>query len=129
MANTRNPRVAVGRDKDQVWQPYSAAMNASFVSAVVENQRPDERVIHWAGMLDAYAEGDAKTFNSEVEQYLADLDNSPPPDTQLNRIGFEVFFNRFQPFYLATILYVLAFVMTAFSWLGGRRLLTRTTFS
>lgn len=43
-------------------------------------------------------------------------------------IGFEEFFNTFAPFYQASILYVLIFMVVAFSWLGWTKELQQCAF-
>ena len=87
------------------------------------------------GMLDAYARGDATTFNKQLADYrriLADYEQSLVANAEQlheagvrkaeilsqSKIDFEVFYNQFSPFYYAAVLYVVAFVLGATSWLG-----------
>ncbi len=75
----------------------------------------------WTKIFIAYRAGDAERFNQAVADYrtkhLAGV-----PASDVNKAGFEVFFNRFAPFYQCLVLYVLVFILAAVSWLGLPRL-------
>lgn len=47
----------------------------------------------------------------------------------MSRIGFEWFFNFFQPFLLASMLYLFAFLVAGVGMLGYERTLNRTAFA
>ena len=75
---------------------------------------------------DAYHAGNREIFNRN----LADLSgwmakNEPKP---AGRAAFEFLFNQLEPFYQAMGLYVLAFLLVCFSWLGGNRSLGTAAF-
>jgi ABC-type transport system involved in cytochrome c biogenesis permease subunit len=78
-------------------------------------------------MLDAYKGGDTKKFNAALSKYQATLESHSDPlqkatytinDLDLSTIEFEVFFNNFQPFYIALVLYFGVFILAVSSWLG-----------
>jgi ABC-type transport system involved in cytochrome c biogenesis permease subunit len=62
----------------------------------------------------AYREGRAADFNRAVAEYRADL--APKFAPELNKTSREYFFNHLQPFYKASIVYVMAFLLACFSW-------------
>jgi ABC-type transport system involved in cytochrome c biogenesis permease subunit len=87
-----------------------------------------------SSLLRAYARNDSVTFNQELGKYRTVLASYQKEVVQqaeqlraeglaesevLNqgKIDFEVFFNRFSPFYYAAVLYLLAFLLAALSWL------------
>lgn len=76
----------------------------------------------------AYIENDPKTFNLEVARYHASLREQPPSEYRAAVNQFEAYFNHFRPFYLCWMLYLLAFVLAAGSWLGFTRPLSRAAF-
>jgi ABC-type transport system involved in cytochrome c biogenesis permease subunit len=95
-------------------------------------------------MLAAYAGGDAKTFNKElykhqkhVAQYEKDLAQADEQGKLTSmaaaeklrdgRVRFEAWYNQFSPFYYAAVLYIIAFVLAAASWLGWSRPLSRAS--
>jgi ABC-type transport system involved in cytochrome c biogenesis permease subunit len=95
-------------------------------------------------MLDAYRRNDATTFNKQLADYrriLADYEKSLAVNAhQLGEAGvknaevlsqrkidFEAFYNHFSPFYYATVLYLVAFVLGAMSWLGWAEPLRRAS--
>ncbi|MGE9292044.1 MAG: cytochrome c biogenesis protein ResB, partial [Puniceicoccales bacterium] len=60
-----------------------------------------------------WRQGNPEGFNETLDA----LHEKLAPDTPAGRVAFEEFFNTFEPFYLATILYVLVFLLVAVSWL------------
>ncbi len=77
-------------------------------------------------MVVAYAHGDSKAFNEELDAYQPQNEGVAASD--VSRSTVEAVFNYFQPFYHCDILYVLVFVLGVSSWLGSTRLLGRTAF-
>jgi ABC-type transport system involved in cytochrome c biogenesis permease subunit len=71
----------------------------------------------WMKVFSAYRAGDAERFNQAVADYRA-KHLSGVPSGDVGKAGFEVFFNRFAPFYQCMVLYVVVFVLAAASWLG-----------
>jgi ABC-type transport system involved in cytochrome c biogenesis permease subunit len=86
-------------------------------------------------LLGAYARGDAALFNQQLAEYrrnVGDYESSLKSHSRelqsagvakseilsQPKIDFEVFFNQFSPFFYASVLYVIAFVLGVFSWIG-----------
>ncbi len=65
---------------------------------------------------------------SAVEKYQRQLAADPPADTDLTRVGYEAWFDHFEPFYYALYLDLTAFCLTMGAWFGWNRLLNRTAF-
>ncbi len=85
-------------------------------------------VAAWTDILGAYEEGNAAKFNRAVASYQAELDGRSLREVNLNRVGYEWFFNQFQPFFLASMLYAFVFLVATLSWLGWTNTLNRTAF-
>jgi ABC-type transport system involved in cytochrome c biogenesis permease subunit len=81
------------------------------------------------GMLTAYRDGRADEFNSLLDEYKGHLASLPGVgDADVQRAGFEVFFNRFAPFDNCLVLYLLAGLIACFAWLGFEKPLNRAAF-
>jgi ABC-type transport system involved in cytochrome c biogenesis permease subunit len=65
-------------------------------------------------LLEAYANGDKKTFNRTVESYLTLASTVLPADART--ASLERWFNAFAPFYRCSVLYVLIFLAACVSW-------------
>jgi ABC-type transport system involved in cytochrome c biogenesis permease subunit len=77
-------------------------------------------------ILAAYANGNKQEFNQEVAAYQKWFDEHLPD--QVSTAGFEVFFNKFEPFYQCSLLYVVIFLMACISWVAFSETLTRAAF-
>lgn len=121
------PLVIPINEGDGDWQPYAISADNAYVHRILQRD-VDERVLSWAGIINAYGSGEVETFNNEIHQYLARLRHDLPSDVDFSKIDFEVFFNQFKPFYLCMVLYVTAFVITVLGWLLKPTLLSRTAF-
>jgi ABC-type transport system involved in cytochrome c biogenesis permease subunit len=80
----------------------------------------------FAACVRAYSQGQVDEFNRQVREYER-LVNAKLPG-QTDRSGFEAWFNRFDPFVMAMVFYVMVFVLAAFSWIGFSRPLARSAF-
>ncbi|MEY2509129.1 MAG: hypothetical protein QOH01_3458 [Verrucomicrobiota bacterium] len=80
----------------------------------------------YARLGDAYHAGDQRTFNQQAA-VLHDWFAKEQP-TATKRTAFEFFFNHVDPFTHSMELYVLAFLLACFSWLGWNRPLNRAAF-
>jgi ABC-type transport system involved in cytochrome c biogenesis permease subunit len=136
------PCAAPPRDADGHWAPLMES-EMQLIRDRVAGEKPNPATMALAGMLDAYAQGDATTFNralSEYRDHLTDYERSVAAHVKELRasgvanaeilaqpkIDFEVFYNQFSPIYYAAALYVVAFVLSAASWLGWTRPLRRS---
>jgi ABC-type transport system involved in cytochrome c biogenesis permease subunit len=83
-------------------------------------------VKHYALIGDAYRADDHSMFNQQVDLMTGWFAKEQP--NAANRTSFEFLFNRLQPFSQSMALYVLAFLLACFSWLGWNRALNRSAF-
>ena len=72
-------------------------------------------VLLYADLGKAWATSDHEAFNRLVSMYEAELTSRFAPEVK--RCGFEVIFNRSEPFYTSLVLYVAAFLLAVISWL------------
>jgi hypothetical protein len=94
----------------QEWKPLSLAAGPG-------GHGTDEASTKLMAILSSYAEGNAEAARAATRDYAATLEEAVPSDAHAARS--EVLFNRVEPFYQASTLYVLAFI------LGGVSLLMR----
>lgn len=78
----------------------------------------------YARMGDAYRAGDTAAFGEAVDDYRAWLMENVPSPTR--RVGSEVLFNRFAPFYKALLLYGLVALLIFISFLAWPEPLRKT---
>lgn len=69
----------------------------------------------------AYKSGDAEKFNSTLESYLAKVGSNPPKGMSNRKLNLEGVYNSVSPFYLASVLYLVALLISTFGWIGWRR--------
>jgi ABC-type transport system involved in cytochrome c biogenesis permease subunit len=121
-------------------------MEANAVADISRHFRQpfNEGAIQLGSLLDAYVKNDASEFNHQVNEFRRTLANYEEmitaDETKLReagtkhsemlsqpRVDFEVFFNNFSPFYYCAVLYLVAFVLGAASWLGWSKPLRRAS--
>jgi ABC-type transport system involved in cytochrome c biogenesis permease subunit len=127
------PHAVPPREFNGRWVPLMEA-EMELIRNRVSNQPENPATVSLATMLDSYANGDATTFNKGLfdhREALADYERSLKAHADELRtsgvakteilsqpkINFEVFYNQFSPMYYAAVLYVVAFVLGALSWL------------
>jgi ABC-type transport system involved in cytochrome c biogenesis permease subunit len=121
---------------------FEAELDVTVSLALGREVNPATRAM--AAMLLSYSKGKVQDFNAELaafqnatRDYQAQLQDDQN-DSQvaalaaserlsLRKIDFEVFFNHFSPFYYAAVLYLVAFVLAALSWLGWSLPLSRAS--
>ena len=83
---------------------------------------------YYAAMVTGYRSGSPADFNQAVAAYHLWLGDRFAP--QVNKAGQEFFFNSFQPFYKALVIYILALLLALCSWFipGISELLRRSAF-
>jgi ABC-type transport system involved in cytochrome c biogenesis permease subunit len=128
LAKRMPPLIVPPQTAEADWTTYSAAALEEARRRAVDTSSSDSPLGELTAMRVAYAAGDAATFNAAVTGYRSRLSANPPARVDLAKIDFEAFFNHFEPFYHASVLYVIAFVLTAVSWLGWGRSLRRSAF-
>ena len=130
-----------GKTKPE-WQSYAQAWTEASLGVGLLGQKPSPAVASLEAIFAAYGRQEAKAFNDQVDQYQQRLLRDPPvelktKDTRTNRVvagvfgafyRFESYFNHVAPFYHCSVLYLVAFVLSAFAWLGWSRPLNRAAF-
>ena len=86
------------------WRPL-----APELLVVQGHPDPSEAGKLWSNIINTYQNQDPQLFNEQVSAYTAMLNGELPG--VMRKASFEVFFNRLQPFYQGTVLYVLAFLL------------------
>lgn len=80
---------------------------------VMEMGKLNSVVIEYAKLTNAFRKGDVVTFNTTIKA----IQEAVGKYVQWKKLRFEVFFDQFEPFYVSTIIYLLAFILTVVSWL------------
>ncbi len=115
------PLVVPPKSGTEGWSPLMVALQR-------ERQDGQENAsAHDFGMLLVhYAKKDPGAFNRALAEYRQKLEKQMPAVTA--KADFEVFFNNFAPFYQCCLLYVAAFLLVCFSWVGWTGPLNRAAF-
>jgi ABC-type transport system involved in cytochrome c biogenesis permease subunit len=80
----------------------------------------------FASLQRAYQQKDAGEFNRQVAAYARQLDSKLPDATA--HTAFETWYNRFDPTFVAYIVYIAAFLLALASWVGWSEPLRRGAF-
>lgn len=96
------------------------------VMATVRGEALSPAVSAYAGMISAYRQDRPEAFNQALHDYRQWLGERFKPE--LKKGEREAFYNLFQGFYKALVIYVLAFVLACVSWFNGSQLLRRASF-
>jgi ABC-type transport system involved in cytochrome c biogenesis permease subunit len=83
----------------------------------------------WRTLLTDYEAGNVAGFNGAVAVYRDSLKGQSFEGVGMSRLGFEWFFNSFQPFLLSSMLYFFAGLLALGAMLGWTRTLNRTAFA
>ncbi len=96
------------------WRPLVAEIHTPHEGHETHAE-PSQAAKRFDNILTAYQDQNPDRFNQAVSEYATMLDQQIPDITRKAR--FEVFFNKLQPFYQGTVLYVLAFLLSCASLL------------
>jgi ABC-type transport system involved in cytochrome c biogenesis permease subunit len=113
------PREA-GRPADE-WLTVGEALSLRLHQPV-----PHPLLFSYAGMLKAYRNGDAASFNGHLAVCIGHLGAEQPG--VVARARREALFNRSEPFYRASLLYVFAGLCAFLSWLFWPQVLGRSAY-
>ena len=104
------------------WHPLGASLLDT-----VDTGRLDPVVAAFAELSSAWQARDARAFSTALD----DLENRYNERTgeRAEKTGFEYFFNTFAPFGVSMQLYIVLFIVAAFSWLGWPRTLAKTALA
>ena len=92
------------------WQNLGHALLTTLATG-----RISPAVATYAALGQAWRSGQPADFNAQVQAYHAALSAEFAP--VIRRCGWEDFFNRAEPFYSSSVLYVAAFLLAVISWL------------
>lgn len=81
----------------------------------------------WYKSLKSFQNNDAIVFNANAASYLKSMHESHPE--YFPRLQIEQRFNMSRPFYQATVLFVLAFLLSVFSWMFWGDSLSKSAFA
>ena len=113
------PHAIPPHGQNQEWRPFARAVLESIVLT-----EPNAAVDALAGMSSARAVGDVAAFNENLAAYQDFLTKHPLEENPA--LNFEAFFNHLSPFVACFALYLIAFLLACFSWLGWSDVLGRT---
>ncbi len=108
------------------WKTYVRAMAENPASGQPAETVPARATRSLSTILAAYARGDTRAFQSEVERLAGIVRTAPGVDQ--TKVGYEAFYNHFEPCLQATVLYTAAFILAALAWLGWSGPLNRASF-
>ncbi|MHC4993882.1 MAG: cytochrome c biogenesis protein [Planctomycetota bacterium] len=105
------------------WQPFMRAVLLAMIS-------PDRNpaINHIGALLQSYHEKDIDAFNERLGQYQVYLAGAGIEGVDAAKLGFESKFNNFEPFYYSAVIYLIAFLMCVFGWLGWAQPLNKAAF-
>ncbi len=107
------------------WQPFATAWTRAYAQANLLGQKPNPAALDLDNIFHAYRKHDVQAFNAGVAKYGELLAEHGPDNLHRQKVNFEAFFNHFEPFYNAAVLYLIAFVLAAVGWLRWTRPLNR----
>jgi ABC-type transport system involved in cytochrome c biogenesis permease subunit len=129
------PHSVPPKDASVAWAPLLEA-ELYWLRDQASGQPTNPATSALRNLLAAHARGDAATFNSqlsEMRRAVAAYENSLASQAgalamkgakssellKQAKVNFEVFYNQFSPFYYASVMYLVAFVLGVASWLGS----------
>ena len=110
MRQLQSPYMIPPTAEQDEWAPFFRVIQDAHAAGV-----PHPGVERITRIMSAYHEHDPEAFNEAVAAYRGVFDEHMPAVAR--KANFEVFFNAFSPFYQATVLYVLGFLLAAGSLL------------
>ncbi len=105
------------------WQKVTSAVAAKKADPAMASAD----LASFMRLLDDYAQSKPESFNATVADYRGRLEQSLGSDQK--KFEFEAFFNRFDPFQICMVFYVLVFMLAIASWLGFARPLGNAALS
>lgn len=122
------PPLAVPPDSPEAqWETFAKSWFNNITNQA-HGKPVNPATVGFEKILNAYAAGNAEEFNGAVASYQNYLAEHAPSELNHEKVQYEAFFNRFEPFYCALVLYVVAFVLVACGWLGWSGPLNRAAF-
>lgn len=100
-------------------------MGESLISTIELGELPKD-ALKLADIALAYQENRPEDFNRLVLERIESVEKAYP--VKMEKAEDENIFNRAQPFYRSSVMYVLVFLLCVFSWLWARDTLNRSAF-
>jgi ABC-type transport system involved in cytochrome c biogenesis permease subunit len=121
-------------DGDRDWQTYTDENLQLFLSSIrerIDEQSSDVKpaAVKLHAIFAAYKAKDAAAFNQAVADYRDYLAANPPKEYDAGRRDLETYLNQADPFFWASYLYLTAFVVAVFAWLGWSKAFNRTALA
>jgi ABC-type transport system involved in cytochrome c biogenesis permease subunit len=103
------------------WRPLMSSLLANHpdMKAMGNVGPPDPLAVHFGVMLAAYREGNVALFNDTLREYVAMVIHESPG--AMDKLSFEIFYNRLGAFMKSAQLYLLVFVISCFGWMARKR--------
>ena len=101
------------------------SLGQSLVESM-DSESLDPLVVDWAEASTAFQQRDPFRFNEAINGILESYRERS--DERAGKTGFEYFFNTFAPFYYSMEIYLLIFIVAAFSWMIWPQLLSKAAF-
>ncbi len=118
---------AESETEEKPWMTFTKGWTNNYVATAI-NRQGIAAAAELGAVFKAYQNGDADAFNESVKTYRERLEEEKPDGLDMAKVDFEAFFNHASPFYYTAVLYLVAFVLTACSWLGWTVPLNRSAF-
>jgi ABC-type transport system involved in cytochrome c biogenesis permease subunit len=83
----------------------------------------------WYNMLRQLRLGESAGFDSTLQAYARAIDDKAPPSADADKAGFELSFNRFDPFVVALVFYIAVLILSLGSFIGFTRPLWRSAMA
>ncbi len=126
------PLAVPPQEPDGKWQPYAYAVFDALAMRLAAGQGlkasdPNPATVALVALLGSYGDSatDSAAFNRNLQAYDDVLSRMRPSEWNPIKTDFEASFNHFSPLYFAMMLYLLAFILGIFAWLGWAGPLTR----
>jgi ABC-type transport system involved in cytochrome c biogenesis permease subunit len=125
MANSAYPLIIPPLDRNA--NPDAWENMGTTLMSTVHTGKLHPAARWYATMASAYRNDDPATFNRALDEYHEWLAAHTAPELKKGRS--EHFFNAFRPFYKATALYILAFLLVSFSWVKASEPARRSAYA
>jgi ABC-type transport system involved in cytochrome c biogenesis permease subunit len=112
----------------QEWEMAQARLRIPLVIEVEEPLPVSRTAQAFNAILTGYANDNVKQVNQAIAGYQALVTDVAGKQVNESRISFESYFNHAQPFTIAMILYVFAFILSAVGMLAWNREFNRAAF-
>lgn len=106
------PPISPKGKEENSWSNLGQALLDTIITGEI-----NPAIINYSKLIISYRNSDAEIFNEAIASIKDQFKGYYNPW----KIKFEVFLNYFEPFYVSSFLYVLAFLMICISWLFSDR--------